>query len=324
MATSVYGTKEAPYLEEYSKVAISGETINYETYYAPMEKYFAISVVSPDKNRFATISTDITESKRIQGIIDSKNKELEQIVYVASHDLRSPLVNVDGFSRELSYTIQELSSLLQKSSATEDLRKPLQEGFADMENSIERIRSSALQMDKLLKGLLNLSRQGRVALQLRDIDMNSCIHQLSPSFAFILEQTHGTLTIDDLPPCRGDELQISQVFSNLIDNAIKYRHPDRPPHIRISGSIETNQAVYRVSDNGMGIAQNHIEHVFELFHRLHPDRSPGEGLGLTIVRQSLSRMYGSIKAESKEDEGSVFTITIPPAKKIPIAGKETT
>ncbi len=315
LADALYGTPAPPYLDEFSRVGITGEPCHYETYFAPMDKHFAISVVSPSKNRFATIAADISETKRIQAVIDAKNKELEQLVFVASHDLRSPLVNVDGFSRELDYSIKELTAMLEGGKDKEELEKALRREFPDMEQSINRIRASVSQMDKLLKGLLHLSRQGKAALQIEDIDMNGCLAQLALSFAFTLKEVGAEWTVDSLPDCRGDAVQVTQVFSNLIDNAIKYRDPARPLKIRIKGSIEMDRCVYRVEDNGIGIAENHLEHVFELFHRLEPDKTKGEGLGLTVVRQALSRMYGEIRVESQLGQGSVFRVTLPSPQK---------
>jgi len=279
-----------------------------------MDKHFSISVVSPGKNRFATITTDISEAKRIQRVIDAKNKELEQLIYVASHDLRSPLVNVDGFSRELDYSLEELGAALDVGGDGSAMEKTLSAEIPNMKVSIGHIRTSARQMDELLKGLLKLSRYGRAALQIADIDMNELIAQLVESFSFSLREHGIALTVEKLPDCRGDAVQVTQVFSNLIDNAIKYRHPDRAGRIRVCGEIKMDRAVYRVEDNGIGIAENHLEHVFEIFHRLEPGKTVGEGLGLTIARQALSRMYGEIKAESQLGKGSAFIVILPPVR----------
>lgn len=317
LATDVYGTGEPPYLSVYARVAISGEPYSYETYFPPMDKHFSISVVSPGKNRFATVTTDISEVKRIQAAIDAKNKELEQLVYVASHDLRSPLVNVDGYSRELETSLKGLVALLDGSvngTVEGELVAALRAEFPDMEQSIGRIRISASQMDKLLKGLLHLSRQGRAALQIENVDMNACLTRVVSSFAYTLDELKAELHLEKLPPCRGDAVQLTQVFSNLLGNAIKYRDPSRRLRIAIIGSLVADRAVYRVEDNGIGIAANHLEHVFELFHRLDPDKTEGEGIGLTIARQALSRMYGEIRAESEVGAGSAFIVTMPPVQ----------
>lgn len=314
LATEAYGTKEPPYMDEFSAVGCTGNPIQYETYFSPMDKYFATSVVSPEKYRFATITADITEVKRVQAIIDAKNKELEQLVYIASHDLRSPLVNVDGYSREIDYSIQDLTTLLDDCSDTKALEKALRAEFPEMIKSISRIRTSAAQMDKLLKGLLHLSRMGRAALNIDDVDMDDCLSRLKESFSFVINEIGIDLHLEKLPPCRGDAVQLTQVFSNLIDNAIKYRHPDRALVITVTGVIEGNRAVYRVIDNGVGIQKNHLDHIFELFHRLEPNKSEGEGLGLTVARQSISRLYGEIQVDSVPGEGSIFVIILPLAR----------
>jgi PAS domain S-box-containing protein len=109
LADKLYATTTAPYLKEFATVCATGKSLEFNTYFAPMEKYFLISVVLIGKNRFSTISTDITSNEQIHAIIKEKNKELENYIYVASHDLRSPLVNIQGFSQRLQKQTSQLT-----------------------------------------------------------------------------------------------------------------------------------------------------------------------------------------------------------------------
>lgn len=313
LASEMFGTPDPPYLAEFSRTGITGEPFHYESYFATLDKHFAVSVVSPGKNRFATIAADITEAKRIQAVIDAKNRDLEQLVYVASHDLRSPLVNVDGFGRELGYALGELEKSLAENGPNDSLARTLRAVLPDMTGSLRHIRSSTQRMDALLKGLLKLSRAGRAALTIADLDMNQLVAGVASSMEFQIAQAGAKLTVGILPPCRGDAVQIQQVFANLLDNAVKYRDMARPPVIDVSGSIEAGRPVYVISDNGIGIAPAHQEKIFELFHRLDPSRCEGEGIGLTIVRQGLARMDGGIRVESEPGVGSRFRVQLPPA-----------
>jgi chemotaxis family two-component system sensor kinase Cph1 len=117
-----------------------------------------------------------------------------------------------------------------------------------------------------------------------------------------------------LPPCRGDATQLGQVFSNLLDNALKYLDPTRPGVIRVSAYQKRNAVVYCVEDNGIGINAEHQDAIFGLFHRLNPDRGTGLGLGLTIVRRSLDRQDGKIWLESTPNQGSKFFFSLPSAQ----------
>jgi PAS domain S-box-containing protein len=312
LANEVYGTEDPPYLEEFTRVGVTGEPFHYETYFAPMEKHFSISVVSPGKNKFATITTDITSAKQIQAIIAAKNKELEQIVYVASHDLRSPLVNVDGYSRELEFSIAEIKNVLEKHTGNPDeIERVLDTELPEMREALKHIRISTHQMDMLLKGLLKLSRTGRAALNLDAIDMNRLLTQIAATFEFQVKEIGGDIRFGELPPCKADSVQVTQIFTNLLANALKYSDPNRKVIIKISGSIKGNYSVYCVEDNGIGIAPEHQEKIFELFHRLNPSKTEGEGLGLTIVRQLLSRLEGDIRVESVLGQGSKFFVSLP-------------
>lgn len=312
LATDVYGTPVAPYLEEYSRVAFTGKSYAFETYFPPLDKHFSISVVSLGKNRFATISADITAAKKNQYVIATKNKELEQLVYVASHDLRSPLVNVDGYGRELEYVLGEIIQILEfEEEPAAKLEAMLRTQLPDITAALRHIRNSTRQMDGLLKGLLKLSRMGRAALSIGPIEMNLLLARVVSTLQFQIREAGADLRMENLPPCRGDEVQVAQVFSNLISNALKFRDPARPSIIAIGGAVEQGRSVYFVGDNGIGIPPEHREKVFELFHRLDPTKTEGDGMGLTIVRQILGRLDGEIWIESTPGEGSRFYVALP-------------
>lgn len=265
---------------------------------------------------------DITERKqaeeereRLLRELEAKTKELEQIVYVTSHDLRSPLVNVQGFSKELEQSIKELSAALQSAdipAAVKDEVSPILD--ENVPEALRYIHTSTTKMDLLLSGLLRLSRLGRAALTIEKLDMTKLMSEIAGAFEFQLKEKDAGLVIDTLPPCQGDKMQINQVFSNLLDNALKYLDPNRQGVIKISGELEDGQSVYCVEDNGVGIAPDHQAKIFEIFNQLDPSTSSGEGLGLAIVQKILERHNGKIWLESEPGKGSKFFVALPTDK----------
>ncbi len=253
------------------------------------------------------------ERERLVRELESKNTELESLVYVASHDLRSPLVNILGFSSEMERASLFLSALLRQPEVPAHVREHAEPYLKDhIPTAVGFIKASGQKMDALIEGLLRLSRTGRAALNLKHLDMNTMIENTVASMTYQIQQASAKIDIQPLPPCRGDEDQIGQAFSNILDNALKYRSPDRPLEIRISGSIEGDRAVYCVEDNGLGIAAEHEAKIWELFHRLHPTGSvPGEGLGLTLVRRIVDRHGGRTWVESEPGVGSRFCVALP-------------
>ena len=244
--------------------------------------------------------------------LERSNRELQDFAYVVSHDLRAPLVNLQGFSHELALSCERLRSVLADVQMPEAKRRELSTLLEeDIPEAIEFITTNATKMDGLLSGVLQLSRVGQAALTIRPLDINQMLSEIVASRQFAIEQAGASVQVDSLPNCSGDELQINQVFSNLLDNALKYLEPNRLGVIRVCGQEEPNQVVYSIEDNGIGIAAQHQDSIYKVFHRLDPQRGTGEGLGLTIVRRILDRHGGKIWVESEVNEGSKFYLSLP-------------
>ncbi len=263
--------------------------------------------VFPDITRLKKTEETI---KRLNRRLTNKNKELEQIVYAASHDLRSPLVNIQGFSRELDYTFTDIFDTVSKSDDMETVREKMNKLFKrDVKQSLDFIFRSAAKMDLLLSGLLRISRLGGAKPSIKLVHMNSMISDIVKTFKYRIKQAGAFVTHDDLPDCDADESMLNQVFSNLIDNALKFLPPDKPGVIKISGVKESGHVEYCVEDNGPGISEMEQGRIFELFHRLDPEIE-GEGLGLTIIRKIIEKHYGTVRVESEPGVGSRFYVSV--------------
>ena len=133
-----------------------------------------------------------------------------------------------------------------------------------------------------------------------------------------IQQKGISLVVEKLPNCLADSEQLNHVFSNLLDNAIKYVDENREPSISISGKIENGMSIYSVKDNGIGITPDQQEKIFEIYHRLDPtEQVQGEGLGLTIVNLILERLNGKVWLESEHGQGTTVYIALPCVREQP-------
>jgi PAS domain S-box-containing protein len=306
------------------KVALTGKPVNFQD---EREGYFSDISIYPTfdsqgkVDRLAIFVTDITKRKRAEQAsfklnkeLDAKNKELESILYAASHDLRSPLVNIQGFGYELSQSYDLIRSALMSKGKIGDMEKAVNIALnKDIPNALDFILASSIKMDSLLSGLLDYCRLGTAAMNVRPIDMNTMMADVSGNMEYQIKETKSEVDIEPLLPCLGDPSQINRVFTNLLTNALKFFDESRPGRIRIYSRSQDDQSIYCVEDNGIGIAPEHYEEIFEIFYQLEPEERKGDGLGLTIVRRIIERNNGRIWVESEKGKGSKFFVSLPSA-----------
>lgn len=312
LATKVYQTDQAPYLEEYTKVCITGQSLEYKTYYQPLDKHFIISAVSTGINQFATITTDITAIEKTHEVIKEKNKELENYMYVASHDLRSPLVNIQGFSQRLERQTNVLKKIVQENIMEETIKTDLDRiTNEEIPKSLNFILSNVVKMDTLINGLLQLSRTGRILMTIAKIDMNKLFKSIMSAHNYELTEIEANVQIDDLADCYGDENQLNQLFSNIINNAIKYRDKNQKLKIQIASQNQYKRVIYSIKDSGIGINARHLEKIWDVFYRVDSfSLEAGEGIGLSLARRIVDKHEGKIWVESEEGKGSTFFIEL--------------
>ncbi len=234
------------------------------------------------------------------------NQEMEDLLYVASHDLRAPLINVQGFSRELQLAIAELRGEQPVSPESRAL-------FADVDESVEFIHAAVARMDSLIGSLLNVSRIATRTNPTELVPLGPMVDKIIDSFRYQLDQRQITVAIASLPEVIGDPLRLNQAISNLVDNAIKYMGDRALRRIEIGASIENGSCVCYVRDTGPGVPKAKQDSIFRLFQRLENGAVPGEGIGLTLVRKIIEKHGGRIWLEASPEQGSTFWFTLPAA-----------
>ncbi len=254
------------------------------------------------------------------------NNEIQRFAYIVSHDLRSPLVNIMGFTSELEELRGDIfrriatlgrdaaSAPLVPADASDiepvldDDDKQLSQDFSE---ALGFIKSSIAKMDRLITAILNLTREGRREFEPVRIDTRELIEGIVATVAHQAADANAQIHIEPLPDIISDRLAIEQIFSNLIDNAIKYLKPGVPGDISVRGRTKLGFAIFEIADNGRGIDPRDHQRIFDLFRRAGTQDKPGQGIGLAHVRALVRRLGGTMSVASDLHNGSTFTITLP-------------
>ncbi len=235
---------------------------------------------------------DITGRKQAEERLRRSNENLEQFAYVASHDLQEPLRVIASYSQLLERRYKDKLD-------------------RDADDFIEFIVDAAGRMQKLIMDLLVYSRVGSKDQAPAQVDSNEVIRTVIASLSAAIEEGKARVTYDRLPVLRAPEVSFTQLFQNLIGNALKFRG-SQPPEIHVAAREGKNEWVFSVRDNGIGIEPQYREKIFQIFQRLHSKLEyPGTGIGLSICRKIVENWGGRIWVESEFGKGSTFYFTIP-------------
>jgi signal transduction histidine kinase len=263
-----------------------------------------------------TLERRASELTRANRDLSHKTQEIEMFVYSVSHDLRSPLVNLQGFSRELGTARGELQKILTGNLSEEARETAKQLIERDVAESIHYIQTAVTRLSGIIDALLRLSRAGRVEYRPAMVELQPIISRILEAMRGTITERKAEVTVLDLAPAWADPTAAEQIFANLIGNAVNYLDPTRPGKIEIGMTKREvddleNPLIYYVKDNGLGIADAYLPKVFAVFQRLHGSVAPGEGVGLALVRRMVERHGGKVWVESAEGAGSTFLVAFP-------------
>ncbi|MDI7252815.1 MAG: PAS domain S-box protein, partial [Actinomycetota bacterium] len=235
---------------------------------------------------------DITERKNLETELQERNQDLEAFAQMVSHDLRAPLTSIEGFA-----------ALARQ--AAEGRFEPAEMEYFDY------ILRACRGMESMIASILEMARSGLQPENRREVELEGLVHEVWDELRVEERSPAARLELDLAQPAvRADPALLRQVLANLVDNAVKFNLDHPSPLVRVISRKEASEAVVIVRDNGPGILEEDIEHLFEPFRRMNQS-TPGLGIGLSAVRRIVSRWKGRLEVESKPGEGSAFSFTIP-------------
>ncbi|MFN8299083.1 MAG: PAS domain S-box protein [Chitinophagales bacterium] len=271
--------------------------------------YYEFRIVRLNREEAIVVVRDVTLLRKAQlqldiqlGELSTKNRELERYItsntelekfaYIASHDLREPVRSIVGFAQ-----------LLQRRNAAQL--------DAESKEFLENIIDSAQRMNALIHGLLDYSRIGSTGKPFEQTDLNEVLKKVRNDIKVSVEESGADIISDTLPVLQVDELQIRQLFQNLISNSIKFKHDNVKPVVKVFAENQGDRWLFRIEDNGIGLDMKYKQKVFQLFNRLHAgDKYQGSGIGLALCKRIVERHKGEIWLESNPGKGTTFYFTL--------------
>jgi signal transduction histidine kinase len=248
-----------------------------------------------------------------------QTQENEMFIYSVSHDLRAPLVNLQGFSKELIHACDDLRAAVRKSSLTPERRQHIERLVdEDIGEALHYLQTAVLRASHIIDALLRLSRVGRVEYRRQKVQVRDIVQRVIDAMQVTIRARGARVIVHDLPWVWGDPTALEQVLANLIGNAINYLDGSRPGRVEIGTTpvppgVQSLRIFY-VRDNGLGIPAIAIPRLFNAFQRLHGNVAAGEGIGLALVRRVVERHGGRIWVESTEGVGTTFYFSLPEAE----------
>lgn len=291
-------------LRIYGRVALTGQPERFEIYLKLLGIWLSVSVYSPEKGHFVAVFDNITERKRAEAVLARSKVELEGLVAERTAKLQEMVEELEHFS----YTI------------THDLKAPLRamRGFAEIagmlcgdcarkeaKEALGKISTSAERMECLITDALSYSRLVRQELPLRDVDTGALLRGMLESYPELQPSRADIQVEGELPVVLGSEAGLTQCFSNLLGNAVKFVLPEERPEIRVWAEERGDWARIWVEDKGIGVSKEMLPRVFDMFSR-GGGGYEGTGIGLALVRKMTERMGGRAGVESEEGKGSRF------------------
>jgi len=278
----------------------------------------------------ASLQARAAELASVNDTLRRETQDNEMFIYSVSHDLRSPLVNMQGFSKELQVSCDELRESIDDARLPADEHKRLAQVLdGDMQESLHFVRSSVTRAAAIIDALLRISRAGRLEYQWQRVSVGRAVARAVDALQKRIDERQAEVVVRELPTAWGDPAAIEQVFSHLITNAVNFLDPARPGRIEVGAVSEPEDSAapavssilaapvpartrtYFVRDNGFGIPAAYMSKVFRAFQRLHGDVAQGDGVGLALVRRTVERHGGRVWVESTEGAGSTFFVTLP-------------